>query len=366
MTNLLATVVAARGWQPEPVATAALVHLCNRRAGAEALAALLAELCPGALTDGLHSTGQDIDVSSPGRPDLVAADTSGVRLVIEAKFDAELTPAQLSGAYLARLGVGSPGALVFLVPADRLRAVWLKVLIGPGRQTEPDPVDPRDIDAGLVRLTLASGHVLAAMSWEALFTRLSASMDRHREPEAQGDLEQIQGLVAWRSRTGWTPLAPDDLPQRAGRQLEALALTIKRAAVRVSASPPRRVTGEGGPGRYVSTQTGKSFWVGLWFLWWGEQGPGPAWAQITVSRTSHLAALGDALRTASIEHRPRTEHTDLLIPLHIPEGAELGTVEDEIVAQLQRVSLVLDAMAFEVVEDVGSDAQNEDVDRPQE
>ena len=165
VTNLLATIVASRQLPPEPVATDALVHLfSNSEAAAEAVTNLLIELCPDTETDGLQFTGQDLDPELPGRPDVVAADTQGTRLVLEAKFDAELTKAQLSTAYLERLSAGLPGALVFLVPADRLESVWMQVARGPGGVASPVPPTGQQADAGLVGMSLAQGHTLAVIS----------------------------------------------------------------------------------------------------------------------------------------------------------------------------------------------------------
>ncbi|MET9276187.1 hypothetical protein, partial [Kribbella sp. NPDC003557] len=110
MRGLLAQVVATRQLQPEPVATDALVHLLGYSRGARAaLGNLLSELCPGASIGPLTYTGQMVAEADPGRPDIVGEDASSIRIVIEAKFDAELTAAQLGQSYLDRLPVNQPG-----------------------------------------------------------------------------------------------------------------------------------------------------------------------------------------------------------------------------------------------------------------
>lgn len=89
MTDLLAAIVASRHLPPEPVATDALVHLCSGSPNAgSTFESLLRELCSGSSTDGLRFTGQQINPETEGRPDLVASDSQGTRLVVEAKFDA--------------------------------------------------------------------------------------------------------------------------------------------------------------------------------------------------------------------------------------------------------------------------------------
>ena len=95
VSDLLAGIVASRRLQFEPVATDALVHVLSRSsAGRAALKDLLVALCPTAVTTGLTVVGQMTVEEDAGRPDVVGQDATGVRIVIEAKFDAELTAAQ--------------------------------------------------------------------------------------------------------------------------------------------------------------------------------------------------------------------------------------------------------------------------------
>ncbi len=360
MSDLLATIVATRHLQPEPVATDALVHLCNgSSAAAQAVADLLLELCPGTQTDGLRFTGQDLDPLLPGRPDLVAADSAGTRLVVEAKFDAELTKAQLSGAYMNRLTAGVPGALVFLVPADRLENVWTQLVAALGGQALSVGVLPSTVESGLLHQVLPDGRTLAAITWEALIKRLSTVIARRGETVAAAELDQIEGLVRWRSRTGWTPLVPGDLPQRTGRQLEELTDALRGACAKATAKKLRNGSADGGPGRYVTTTTGKSFWVGIWFGWWGH-GPGPAWAQVSVKTSQQLALVSQALTGATVDHRSRAQYLDVLIPLRVPAGAELTAVEASLVEQVRLIASVLDAIQVEVVVEPGAGPEASD------
>lgn len=87
------------------------------------MADMLVALCPAAVTTGLTFVGQVMADGNAARPDIVGQDASGVKLVIEAKFDAELTAAQLDNTYLLRLPTGQAGALLYLVPRDRLAAL---------------------------------------------------------------------------------------------------------------------------------------------------------------------------------------------------------------------------------------------------
>ena len=350
--GLLATVVASRGLQPEPVATDALVHLCNTFAPAEAvMSGLLADLGAGEVS-GLSFTGQDIDPTTQGRPDLIGSDTAGVRMVLEAKFDAELTAAQTGGAYVGRLTSGTPGALVFLVPRDRMRNVWHTVSQTPGAATEPADLSDADIDTGLANMSLPTeGHTLAVVSWETLLNRMTASFVDAGDQAGAGQLAELTGLVTWRSRTGWNPLVEEDLPQRTGRQLVSLIDMIKTAATRVSKKKIRNGTADGGPGRYLRTPANKSLWVGVWFGWWDHYGPGPVWAQAILKNTAAVNLYAAALKAAHITNYPRPEYTDVLVPIALPMGAEHSATEQAIVDHLLAIITATDHLGVEVVED---------------
>lgn len=364
MSGLLATVVGSRALPPEPVATDALVHLCSTSRGAgSALEELLSDLCPGSSTDGLVFSGQDIDPTTEGRPDLVATDSSGVRLVIEAKFDAELTVAQVSGAYTRKLTSNGPAALVFLVPGDRMQNVWSRVSVAVGGAVEPIRLAPDEVDAGQAVMPLPSaGHVLAVTSWQSLLNRMQASISKRGETGADAELAQIRGLVEWRSRTGWTPPLPGDLPQRAGSQLAALTQVVKSAAGDVSVKTPRNGSADGGPGRHVTTPAGKSLWVGIWFTWWGARGPGPLWAQIKAKTAHEISRLSEALTTAGIANHLRQHRGDVIMPLMLPDNAEQDATKAAIVDQLRAIAEVVDSLGVEVIEaddDVAGGAESD-------
>ncbi|WP_435771490.1 hypothetical protein [Nocardioides sp. SYSU DS0651] len=353
MTSLLATIVATRRLQPEPVATDALVHLCATSEAASAvMSELLSELCPGSSSLGLVFTGQEINPATEGRPDLVASDPEGTRLVVEAKFDANLTAAQTGGAYLSKLTPGVPGALVFLVPRDRMLNVWRTVTVTPGGQPEAVALTDGAVDAGVAKMPVgAAGHTLAVLSWESLINRLSAAVGKFGDAGGAAELEQIRGLVEWRTAVGWVPLLPEDLPQRVGRQLDAVVDSLKAVCSRASSAKVRNGTADGGFGRHITTPSGKSIWVGTWLRWWDTYGPGPAWAQVSLATSGETATISQALTSAGITHHARPENTDVLIPLLLPLGVEQGAVEDVLLVQLEAVIAAVDELAVKVVED---------------
>jgi hypothetical protein len=249
VTSLLADIVASRQLQAEPVATDALVHLLTRSAaGRASMAKLLNELCPTAEATELSFTGQVVS-GDDGRPDIVACDAYGVRLVVEAKFDAALTPIQLTMAYARQLVPDLPGAIVFLVPQDRLEALSTELLRAIGADGAISKSEHTHV------LALLDGQkVLAAISWQFLLSRVRRAMEQALEHENLADLVQIEGLVAWRTRAGWVPLLDGDLPETAGRQLSGVIHAALNAAQRASAQRISQGSGDQGAGRYIWTR----------------------------------------------------------------------------------------------------------------
>jgi len=303
-----------------------------------------------------------VSPESEGRPDLVATDGDGVRrLVVEAKFDAALTSAQTSGAYVEKLTAGVPGALVFLVPQDRMRNLWHTVSVTPGGAIEPAVLSPDTVSLGVESMPLpGAGHVIAVLSWESLLNRIEAAMAKMGDTSGAAELTQIRGLVEWRTTTGWVPFAPEDLPQRVGRQLEGVANVLRSVAQQVAAAAgtkPRNGSGDGGFGRHITTASGKSIWIGIWFRWWDRYGPGPAWAQVKLKTPQQVALTADALTHVGVTDRHvRADRNEIVIPLHLPEGTERGAVEETVLKQVNIIISALDALPVEAIEDTDVEA----------
>ncbi len=107
----------------------------------EALEELTKEVAPD--LPGRLVWSKEVRGDDGARPDLIGADSLGARLIVEAKFDAPLTPAQLNRTYLDRLHVGRPGALMWIAPASRLPSLWPQLVAGPAGHDLP-AIDPRN------------------------------------------------------------------------------------------------------------------------------------------------------------------------------------------------------------------------------
>jgi hypothetical protein len=173
------------------------------------------------------------------------------------------------------------------------------------------------------------------------------SIENTSEIDALGDLAQIEGLVEWRTRTGWTPLVPGDLPDRAGRQLTALRDSVLVAANLASDNRVRNGSGDYGPGRWVQTSGGQTFWTGLWLRGWSDFGASPVWATVEAANSLGVRRLETALSQLKAPTGPglyRSDAKTWAVPLMVPMGAEQGDVASALDAQLRRISDMLDAM----------------------
>ncbi len=342
--SVLAQVVASRGLQPEPVATDALTHLL----GASPVAGTALATWAGALVgESFGDLSYSTQVSSKefdGRPDLLGSDTHGVRLVAEAKFDAMLTKIQSGTAYLERLPKDQPGVLLFIVPEDRLLTMWPKLM----EIVVDEPVQspsPTQVSSGVLSHALSDKRLLAGISWDGLLDMLQHAIEVAGDIPAKADLEQLRGLVRWRTRTGWVPLTPGDLPDTAGRQLRVLRDCALQAAKTVSVQKVRNGTGDWGPGRYAKTSSGRWMYVGVSLPRWDRHGISPLWVSVKTRSEASYAAVTAALAPLRLPHGPGRYSLgarDWGVPLAVLPGAERDDVTASLVEQLKRFASLLD------------------------
>jgi len=334
MDGLLASLVASHGWRPEPVATESLVHVLQRPEARAALGAWADALVPGLAAANLDYAGQVISGEAEGRPDVVGSTGSQARVVIEAKFAAPLTAAQTAGAYIGHLTVGAQGLLVYLVPSDRVAAMWSAASgIHAGAMVVGEP-GPR-------RLTTVEGHVVTVLAWTTLLDLLAAALV---DTPAAGDLAQLGGLVEWRSATQWIPILPDDLTDRVGRQIAGLSQMVLRAANAALPSKAAAGTTDEGPGRYLTSPGGRQFWVGIWYWAWGKCGHSPVWAAAKPTNTTR-----EALRTVVADSLGRPAFIEgkwVAVPLCLAVAEEEEDAQERLQADIVAFAAALDAVGL--------------------
>jgi hypothetical protein len=341
--SVLAGLVATRGLPPEPIATQALLHLLERSSAArQALNDLAARLCPG-LPAQLQWAEQVHDESDTARPDLVGTDERGARVIIEAKFDAELTRTQRSQVYLDRLVGEAPGLLLFVAPPSRLPSLWPELLAGPAAVASPPPPNPDDERASLLTQQVGT-RVLALVTWSTVLTGLSASIG---DPSERADLVQLEGLVTWHGEQEWLPLRPEDLDRRLGRQLDGLfdvvidaGVELNTGGIKVSAGSGDRFTG-----RWATSGAGSIVWFGHWPEQWARYGMSPIWVQAKPRSGLTSPAIAGALepmrrsRAGLWPARDRSWAT----PVLIDPGSERAQIAIRLVDTVRAVLHMLDA-----------------------
>jgi hypothetical protein len=212
------------------------------------------------------------------------------------------------------------------------------------RLTTPPPPDLKHQDQPYLTRPVTAGRTLAVVPWGTLLSRLETAVTDADDVASRADLRQLSGLVAWRSRSGWVPIVPGDLPERAGRQIVGLRDAVIKAAQDVSTLKTRNGTGDNGPGRWITTRDGKSIWVGILFPEWGKYGITPVWLFIEPSASTNSTQLQAALQSLNEPGGPGLfpRANGWTIPLTVPLGAEQGEAAASLRDQMQHVAALVD------------------------
>ncbi len=272
----------------------------RRRQSPVAAAALAAAIRVGApaLPEPLSFNSQVADAD--GRPDLVARSQGRAVLHVEGKFWFGFTPAQSSGAYLARLvsqhAAHAPehahvGVILFVVPPRRTAEVWAKVA-GYYLLTNPSKVGEWQF------ATSPSGVVIAVASWQEVLGRLFALGDK----SLSSNCEQLLGLVDLVDREAFVPWTEEQVsdtgtPMRI-HQLAALVDAVADVAVttRIAAHVgSRRRTKKHALayGRFL-TLGGVPAILQVSTYMWSTQGQSPVWLRFRANRDIARSAFGKA------------------------------------------------------------------------
>jgi hypothetical protein len=350
--SVLTEIVAKRNLPPEPIATEALVHLLSRSSIARAAIVAIASNFQVGLTDvDLQFRGQAFGEEDTAYPDLVGEDSNGIRLVLEAKFDAALTSHQQGQTYVDRLEPGLPGLLLFVVPTDRVPLIWPLLLSGPGGMA-PGSVPPPNhahLSSPPAPHPLGEDRALAVISWREMLTNVRARMEGAQDPYLS-DLDQLSDLVEWRTGEQWMPVLPEDLPPRVGRQIVGLLnanLLVLDILVERGFSP-RLASDQHGIGAWLTTPGAKKLWIGVWLTEWARDGQSAMWIYMKERDSSRRLTLLRAFDSLAVPGEPGVFETStgVGIPLKIQFGGEITDVASSFADQTERVALLLDESAI--------------------
>lgn len=212
------------------------------------------------------------------RPDLVGVDEDDAeRVLIEAKFWAELTPRQ-PHAYLDRLPDDGPAVLVFLAPEDRIMSLWPELRSRTLRAGKT--LSDVDAERKCVSVDGTQRHLLL-VSWSGLLDRMSART--RDEQDAEADIRQLRGLADFAEEGRFRPIRnPREEFGPDSRHMRDMKRMIDAATERgikdgwASRKGLNRTPRSYGYGRYLKLG-GRVVWFGIHTGRWEQDGETPLW-----------------------------------------------------------------------------------------
>lgn len=212
------------------------------------------------------------------RPDLVGVDEDDAeRVLIEAKFWAELTPRQ-PHAYLDRLPDDGPAVLVFLAPEDRILSLWPELRSRTLRAGKT--LSDVDAERKCVSVDGTQRHLLL-VSWSGLLDRMSART--RDEQDAEADIRQLRGLADFAEEGRFRPIRnPREEFGPDSRHMRDMKRMIDAATERgikdgwASRKGLNRTPRSYGYGRYLKLG-GRVVWFGIHTGRWEQDGETPLW-----------------------------------------------------------------------------------------
>ena len=270
--------------QTENIAVEALGYVLNKYAGSR-------EGLDDVVRSGVRNVNSIVKVRTQAsaldgtRPDLVGVDEGGAeRVLIEAKFWADLTPRQ-PHAYLDRLPDDGPAALLFLAPEERIVSLW--PVLRTRAQEAGITLSDVDAERKCVSVDDTQRHLLL-VSWTGLLDRMSART--RDEQDAEADIRQLRGLADFAEEGQFRPIrdtredfGPDS------RHMRDMKRTIDAATERgvadgwASRRGLNRTPRSHGYGRYLKLG-GRVVWFGIHTGRWERDGETPLWLDCGHSR----------------------------------------------------------------------------------
>ena len=355
----------------ENAATEALAHILNRSANARE-----------GLDDLIRSGVENVEaivrvrtqvVGSRGTiPDLVGFDGDGKeRVLVEVKFWADLTAGQ-PNYYLDRLPGDGPAVLLFLVPDERIRRLWpvLRKRLAGARLSDldserkcvrvddvrvddvrvddvrVDDVRVDDVRVDDVRVDDGERHLMVS-GWTGLLDCMATRARDAGEHDVEADIRQLRGLAEYAH-------APQDGPAGPGAEASALERHLRRI---IDAATDHGV-GAGwldrkglvrtrrwyGYGRFVRfSGSGAEPWFGINRDLYKRNGETLLWLQF--GRPAQKRGWVNQVQFDALRRECGLREEDGWVPLVAKEDDEFSEVLEDVLAQLTRISEVIDGAA---------------------
>ena len=284
------------------------------------------------------------------RPDLVIFGSGGKeRIIVEAKFWAELTENQ-PGTYLARLlDDDIASVLLFVAPEKRLESLWIE--LRRRMQNEADTSTCIEHD-GLKCLPVGNGQrFLMLTSWRLMLDRMLTSAIAADDP-IMSDMQQLQALCEQQDAAAFLPIKVEEfapaIPRRIRQLHQLVDDAVSRAAQQHFVNTDNLIAASQryGYGRYLKLGSEDADqWGGAWFgvnlELWAEFADTPLW--LTFSDNDWNGEVIPAQELRQVLGEERWAGTPNSIPVYLPTGVERKAVLDVIVKQLADIANLIGA-----------------------
>ena len=331
--SVLAHVVLGGALQNEPAATQALAYILKSspdivRAFVGMLRDAGIEFEPGRIEAELeHEESQ---------PDLTIHDSEGrTRMFVENKFWAGLTDTQ-PVSYLSHLPEDPPSALIFIVPEQRVSAVWREL------RDRCSEAGLEWADATGNRARIGSKTMLAA-SWGRVLERLLDAARSGGHDDLGRDILQLRGLSNRMDAEAFLPLRGDEVTdQEMARRMinySDLIFEIIDRLEHIGVASKRGFNVSHGSyytGRFFGVYGKLQLWLGVHLKYWHDTGITPLWCDFkgeAAITADHFKTNPELIADATLYDEGR-----LYVPICLKIGVERNRVVDDAVAQIKRVA----------------------------
>ena len=344
--SVLEYVINRMGLAAEPAATQALAYILDSEP-------TVAEAFTGILKD----TGFDF---APGRieaeqghgearPDLTVRDSDGrIRVFVENKFWAGLTPAQPVSYLetLKTLSKGQPSALMFIVPEQRITAVWPELV----ERCKQSGLKVGDEQTGQGVIWNRIGcRIMLITSWRYILEKLLDAARNSGNENIKHDILQLQRLTEREDSEAFLPLREDQVTdQEIARRLinySDLFDPIINELERIGGASKKGFHVSYGPyhtGRFFGVAGKFQLWLGVYLKSWRDNGITPLWCEFHRLNSEaginedHFSANPELIAGAQFYGGGR-----LMMPIRLKTGVERERVIEDAATQIKRIADVL-------------------------
>ena len=275
------------------------------------------------------------------RPDLTIHDGDGhVRILVENKFWAGLTDAQ-PVSYLKDVPEDPPSALMFIVPEQRVSAVWQEL----ERRCRNAHLHWTDTSGtGSARFARVGSKTMSIADWDRVLERLLDAARSGGHDKVAHDILQLQALTDRMNSEAFLPLRDEELTthEAARRSINYVDLygDILKELERIGYVYKEGFGAASGPyhtGRYFSFSKSRKFesWFGFDLKEWRDAGITPLWWWFS----NKFGIKPDHFKTnpelfSDVRFHPHAQN----VPIRLTTGVERDRVINDAVAQMKRIA----------------------------